>query len=113
ELVERRLMGDRFEYHDQVRSFIATMPLHHDSDELFDELHKLLVGVVGVRSYGVIVLDGTRRTFSLMRSHPDRLAAGSPEFDHSSPVFRLMETAKADYFAFNPEYARLGDSPVE
>lgn len=113
DFVERRLLGDRFEYHDQIRAFIASMPFHHDANELLDGLEKLLIGTMGVRSYDVIVFDDTKRVFSIMRSYPEQQQRELPSFDRDSPVFRLMETTKADYLALNPDHVQGGTSEVE
>ncbi|MEK7678505.1 MAG: histidine kinase N-terminal 7TM domain-containing protein [Verrucomicrobiota bacterium] len=70
--LERRILGDRFEYHDQIQGFVQSMQWYTDSTSLLDGLHDLLVKTIKVRSYQIVVLDEKMRTFSLFRSHPER-----------------------------------------
>ena len=61
--LERRILGDRFEYHDQIQGFVQSMQWYTDSTSLLDGLHDLLVKTIKVRSYQIVVLDEKMRTF--------------------------------------------------
>jgi len=107
---ERRILGDRFEYHDQVRGFISSMQWYNDTNLLLADLHELLANTVGVRSYQIILRDETNHAYSLLRSHPENASAvggsgnGSrqlPELKYDSPIFRFFEASGAEYLALN------------
>lgn len=109
EVLERRLLGDRFEYHVQVRSFIASMQKYTDNDTLLTDLEHLLVHVVGVSSYQILMLDEASRAFSLFRSFPGAASGNPAEIQLDSPIFRLFAKSKVEYIALNTVYV----SPIE
>lgn len=102
ETLERRILGDRFEYQDQVRTFIANMNLHHEIEPLFDDLHKLLIDALRVASYQIILRDQATRSFALARSHPEHLARNLADLKPQSAIFRYFEWGKGEYLPLNP-----------
>lgn len=110
---ERRFLGDRFEYHDQLRGFIATMQWYTDANLLLNDLNDLLVRTVGVRSYQIILRDDTNRAYSLLRCYPEGSVRELPELKTDSPVFRFFETTGVEYLAFNLLYAVPGATDLE
>ncbi|MEA3207719.1 MAG: two-component system, NtrC family, sensor kinase [Chthoniobacter sp.] len=113
EQLERRLLGDRFEYHDQVRSFIESMTWYSDVTMLLNDLHEVLTRSLRLSSYQIILRDETNRGFTLFRSHPEQPARSLPELKAQSPVFQFFEWGKAEYLSVNPEYVRPGESVLE
>ena len=113
EKLERRIMGDRFEYEDQVRSFMENMAWYHDLNSLFNDLHQLFTGVFGLGSYRIILRDETNRVFSLHRAHPEEALRQLPELKPQSPIFRFFELGKSEYIALNPAYLRPAASHLE
>ncbi len=109
EALERRLLGDRFEYHVQVRGFISSMQKYTDHEMLLNDLEHLLVHVIGVASYQILMLDEASRAFSLFRSFPQRPSGDPSEIQIESPIFRLFAKSKAEYIALNTVYV----SPIE
>jgi signal transduction histidine kinase len=101
DVIEKRILGDRFEYHDQVRNFIASMQWYTDSRLLLDDLHALLLNTFGVQAYQIILVDEATRAFSLLRSHPPHDPDDVPPLQRDSSVFRYFRDAKADYFGMN------------
>jgi len=87
--LEQRILGDRFEYYDQIRSFIAAMPLYNDPTALLEDLENLLMKIVSVRSYQIIVLDETKQVFSLYRSCPEMPDQQSSELSGNAAIFPL------------------------
>lgn len=105
ESMERIILGDRLEYHDQIRGFVSTMQWYNDTDLLLSDLHQLLIQTVRVRSYQIILRDETNRAYSLFRSYPsDPIMGQMPELRSDSPVFRFFEVTGAEYLGFHMIY---------
>jgi signal transduction histidine kinase len=113
EALERRILGDRFEYHDTVQNLIRTMRTHPEPKVVMDELRQLLVKTMRVLSYQIILLDETTRGFSLFHSYPARLRTPLPELQFDSPIFQLFQTVRPDYLACKIAYAMPGESELE
>jgi len=113
ESLERRILGDRFEYHDRIRSFIASMQWYSDTDLLLRDLHELLTKTVRVRSYEIILLDEAARIFTVFRSYPNQPENQMAELKGDSPIFRHFQVNKSEYLTFNIAYATPGGSPLE
>jgi signal transduction histidine kinase len=112
ETLERRLMGDHFEYHDKVRVFIERSRWHTDLDELLADLHSLLVNSLAVRGYSLILRDEINRAFTLVRSHPGDAAVELPELGSESPVFQFFSANAGGWLAIGSGY-RQQDDPIE
>ncbi len=110
---ERRIMGDHFESHDQVRNFMENMAWYTDLTALLNDLHELLVRVFRLKAYQIIMRDETTRVFTLFRGHPDQQQRQLPELKIASPVFRFFEWGKAAYLTLNSEYLRPASSSLE
>jgi signal transduction histidine kinase len=108
--LERRIMGDRFEYRDRVRSFVESMIWYDDLDALLDDLHTLLVRTLGIASYKIVLRDDVLHVFTLHRAHPPEDGATLPEIKVNSPIFQYFEWSKSEYLALNAKYARSGES---
>ena len=113
ETVERRVLGDTFEYQDQVRNFIEGMTWYTDTYPLLNDLHELLVKAFKLRSYQIIIRDETTRVFTLFRAHPEQAQRQLPELKLESPVFRFFDWGKAAYLALNSAYLRPAGSSLE
>ncbi|MGA3171728.1 MAG: ATP-binding protein [Chthoniobacteraceae bacterium] len=110
---ERRFLGDRFEYHDQIRAFIPTIQQHGDSDMLLDGLHELLTKVVRVRNYRIILRDEDNRVFAAVRSYSEHEARPLPELNSESPIFRFFERTGAEYIGSKLLHALPGTDEIE
>ena len=106
ETIERRILGDRFEYHDRVRSFIQAMPWQNDLDSLFEELDSLLVRTFRLRSYELILRDQAARAFTRSRSYPERPREQIPELKTPSPVVDFFERRLADFLPLKIAHSR-------
>src|SRR5208282_2612527 len=111
--LEKRILGDRFEYHDQIRSFIGSMQMYTDTTLLLSDLHELLLKTIRVRHYQIILLDDTSRVFSLFRSHPEQPVEPIPDLQNDSAIFRFFQTTKSEYLAFNISYTISGGPQLE
>jgi signal transduction histidine kinase len=111
--LERRIMGDRFEYRDRVRNFIENMIWYHDLDPLLDDLHDILAHTLSIGSYQIILRDEVHRAFTVRRSHPDDAANPLPQLKADSPVFQFFEWSKVEYLAVAAKYVRPGERTIE
>ena len=94
--LERRILGDRFEYHDQIREFIANMQWYTEADVMLDEFNDLLTKTIRIQSYQIILRDESARAFKVLRAYPaDELEM--PELTSNSPIFRFFEVTGAEY----------------
>ncbi len=88
--LERKILGDRLEYRDQVRNFVQAMTWYADFPTLFGELHTLLEKTFRLQSYSVLLRDVTG-SFELYRTHPEDLAHQVPDLEGNSPVARYFD----------------------
>ena len=112
EKLEKRLLGDHFEYQDKVRVFIEQSRWHTELEELLADLHALLVNTLNVRGYSLILRDEINRAFTLVRSHPaDAADAGSelPELGSDSPVFQFFSRTRRAYLPLGAGYRHEND----
>jgi len=110
---ERRILGDRFEYQDQVRNFIANMTWYSELSHLLDDLHGLLTQTFHFSSYQIILRDETTRAFTLFRTHPEEPHRILPELNYQSPVFQYFELDKGEYLTLRPSSFRTGTSQLQ
>ena len=113
ESVERRLLGDRFEYQDKVRSFIDYMPWYADLDLLLTDLHEIFQRSFRLESYQIILRDETNRTFSLFRAFPEEAARPLAEITPQSPVLRYFEWGKGEYLSLQRHRLRVAPGSIE
>ena len=110
---ERRIMGDRFEYQDQMRSFVHGMTWYTDLNSLLDDLHGLFTRTLRLESYRIILRDEESRAFTLIRAHPEEPQRQLPDFKAQSPIFQFFEWGKAEYLSLNAAFLRRGESVLE
>ncbi len=113
ERLERRILGDRFEYHDQIRGFISSMQWYTDTNLLLSDLDDLLVKTVRVGNYRMILLDETSRAYSLFRSYPEEPPHQYPELHNDTPIFQYFDDTKAEILAINLTYGTQRSSRHE
>ncbi len=111
--VERRILGDRFEYQDRVRGFIQNMAWYSDLETMLNDLHDLLTHTFRIASYRIILRDETNRVFTVFRAFPDEPLRQLPDLKVQSPVFQYFEWSKAEYLSVNSKYARPGERLIE
>ncbi len=113
EKLERRILGDRFEYQDKVRGFIQTIPSYAQTDVLLQELHDLLVKTVRLNSYHLLLLNETGREFSLFRTYPISAAGPGASMSLDAPIVHLLRKGDVDYFSCRSDHALLGENALE
>ncbi|KAF0174924.1 MAG: Integral membrane sensor signal transduction histidine kinase [Limisphaerales bacterium] len=117
ESLEQRILsdryGDRFEYHDKVRSFLQEVQFYNNADLLLNDLDALFVKTIRVRNYQIILLDESTHVFTVFRGHPKAAQAQLPELRADSPIFQLFQNTTATYLAFNLAYIMPGETEME
>lgn len=94
-----RLLGDRFEYQDQVRNFIQVLKWYPDLGPLLTDFHTLLAKTFRVESYKMILRDSTGRAFQIIRAHPEPLPTDTYELEANSSLVDLAETERSAYIS--------------
>ena len=112
EKLERKLMGDHFEYQDKIRAFIEDSRWQTELADLLTELHALLVNTLDLRGYQLILRDEQSRAFTLARSHPAGSAPQIPELTNESAIFQFFLATDRTFLPLGADYAH-GDKPVE
>ena len=105
ETLERKLIGDHFEYQDRIRAFIEHSRWHTELDALLADLHVLLVTTLNVRGYSVILQDASNRTFTVVQAHSADVPRQLPELGSDSPVFQVFSVADRKYLPLGPAYS--------
>lgn len=117
ESLEQRILsdryGDRFEYHDKVRSFLQEVQFYNNADLLLNDLDALFVKTIRVRNYQIILLDESTHVFTVFRGHPRVAQAQLPELRADSSIFQLFQNTTATYLAFNLAYIMPGETEME
>jgi signal transduction histidine kinase len=102
--LERKILGDRFEYHARVQSVIETIRSFPEPQSAMQEVNDLLAITIRVRCYQIILLDEATRGFGLFHSYPPRAETSLPDWQIESPVFRYFQRSRAKYLSCNPLY---------
>jgi signal transduction histidine kinase len=101
DLIERRILGDRFEYHDRIRAFIASVQESGNAEQLLDGLDELLVKVVRVSGYQLVMLEDTNRKFTVLQEYPEHTAPYVPKIGTDSPLLNYFRLVGAEKLALN------------
>ncbi|HYR58051.1 MAG TPA: ATP-binding protein [Chthoniobacteraceae bacterium] len=112
ETIERKLLGDTFEYEDQVRRFVESITWYSDVNLLFNDLDDLLTRVFDLASYFLILRDDTNRMFEVTRSHPAHSPVQCPELKPQSPVFQYFEWSQGEYLPLDSNDVYTRRSPL-
>ena len=109
EELERRLLGDHFEYQDKVRAFTESCRWYADLPSLLDGLHHLLANTLRVRAYWLILLEETNRAFTLTRAHPPQPQRQLGDLRSDSPIFRFFLETQAPFLSLNAAHTPTTD----
>ncbi len=101
EKLERRILGDRFEYQDRVRNFVENMAWYNGLPELLNDLHNMLTMTFRLKSYQIVLRDETSRSFNLVRAHPDEVPRPAPDLNFATAAFHYFEWEKAEYLVLS------------
>ncbi|HTJ79441.1 MAG TPA: ATP-binding protein [Rariglobus sp.] len=98
ESLERRILGDRFEYQEQLRGFIESIHVYTDTNRLLDDLEGLLLTTMRASSYHIVILDPHTNQLIMQRGHPANDAL--PDINLGSPVLDLFRKHPQDFLDF-------------
>jgi signal transduction histidine kinase len=112
EVVERRILGDTFEYQDQVRKFIEEMTWYNEMTPLLNDLHDLFTRVFQLESYYIILRDETNLAYELTKSHPPQPVRQCPELKPDSEIFRYFEWNKGEFLPLEADDPSTRNSPA-
>ncbi len=101
DLIERRILGDRFEYHDRIRAFIATAPESGDAEQLLQGLDDLLTKVVRVSGYQLVILEDSSHKFTVLQEYPEHNLPYLPMIGPDSPLLNYFRLTGAEQLALN------------
>lgn len=93
EFIERKILGDRFEYQDQVRNFVDSLPEYREVAPLLDDLETLLGDTVGISRFHLVLFNNTTQEIATTRTWPKNAAQRLPPVTGSHPL--------ANYFTQN------------
>jgi len=99
DLIERRILGDRFEYHDRIRAFIASVQESGDADQMLEGLDELLTKVVKVSGYQLVMIDDTSRKFTVLQEYPEHSNPERTIVAPDSPLLNYFRLTGAEQFA--------------
>jgi signal transduction histidine kinase len=111
--LERKILGDRFEYHARVQSVIETIRSFPDPQLAMQEVNDLLAITVRVRCYQIVLMDEATRGFALFHSYPQRTETSLPDWQIESPVFRYFQRTRVKYLSCNPLYETNRESLLQ
>jgi signal transduction histidine kinase len=105
DLIERRILGDRFEYHDRIRAYIAAVQESGDAESLLGGLDELLTKVVRVAGYQLVMLEDNSRKFTVLQEFPE----------HSVPYVAKIgpDSALLNYFRLTGAEQLVQNLPSE
>jgi len=88
EALERRILGDRFEYQEQIQGFTESLHVYSDVDQLLDDVEKLLGQTMRVSSVRLVVLDPQSNQLTVRRETAN---AGPPmDINLCAPLMELL-----------------------
>ncbi|MFA6960055.1 MAG: ATP-binding protein [Opitutaceae bacterium] len=70
EALERRILGDRFEYQEQIRGFTEAIHLYTETSQLFKDIEGLFIKTMRVESFHLVVLDPQTNQLVVQRENP-------------------------------------------
>jgi signal transduction histidine kinase len=111
--LERKILGDKFEYHARVQNLIQTMRSFPDPEYLLHELEELLAGTMRVRSYQIFLLDDTTRGFKLFHCHPALPDSTMPDIQMDSPVVLYFQQTRSKFLSCNLVYETDNESLLQ
>lgn len=96
ERLEKTILGDYFEYQDQVTLFIKTLPWYTKFDSLFDDLELLFAYTLRVEQFRIILLDETGSGFTFFQAYPPVEQRSVIGVGVDSRLFKLAQESEKD-----------------
>ena len=99
DLLERRILGDRFEYDARIHEFIISVHESGDAEQVLKGLEEILINVVRVSGYQVVMMEEVRREFTVLYEYPKGTTPHVPISGLDSPVLNHFRMSGAEYLA--------------
>ncbi|HSH93130.1 MAG TPA: HAMP domain-containing sensor histidine kinase, partial [Roseimicrobium sp.] len=90
ETLERRILGDRFEYRDRVKSFIDHLPQYRLIPPLLDDLSSLLSQTVKISRVQITLYTPSTREVSVNHTVPESLSSSIHAPNYDGPLLQLV-----------------------
>lgn len=102
ETLERRILGDRFEYRDRVKSFIDHLPQYRLIPPLLNDLTSLLSQTVKISRFQITLYTPSTREVSVHHTSPESLASQVQPPGYDGPLVQLIKgNTEARWFDFS------------
>jgi len=101
DMIERRILGDRFEYQDRMRAFIASVQESVDATQMLLGLDELLRKVVRVSGYQLVMLEDGDRKFHVLQEFGEPGPWHAPVIRLDSPLLNYFRLTGAEQLALN------------
>jgi signal transduction histidine kinase len=112
ETLERRILGDRFEYRDKVNAFIDHLPQYRLITPLLDDLFTLLAQTVKISRFQITLYAPSTREVALCRTFPESLSAAAAPPDYNGLLVQSIQRHPENaWFDFSDIPVPLGEQP--
>lgn len=101
ETLERRILGDRFEYRDKIKSFIENLHNYRLISPLLDDLTALLAETVKIKRFQITFYTPSTKEVSVCRIFPESLAPAVPPPDYNGPLLHLVQEHAGAWLDFS------------
>lgn len=99
EAIERRILGDRFEHHAQLRGFVERIAEYKDAGRLIEDTLQQLTDVMNLTGAHIVLLDPKTQEPKIAAGRPPLPSGFMSNFEVGSPL--------AEYFRGGAEYLDL------
>ena len=114
ESLERRILGDRFEYGDKVESFIDSLHQYRLIAPLLNDVVILLSETVKISRFQITLFAPSVREVSLCHTFPNHLSRAVSPPNYNSPLLQhIQELPKAAWFDFSELPAELREPFID
>jgi signal transduction histidine kinase len=97
ERLERRILGDLFEYQEQVRAFVNTITGYTDATKLIDDTAILLNEAMSFSLVEIVVLDVRTQEIQHLSRQPRSPESWADGLGPDSPVFEFLRVAREPF----------------
>jgi signal transduction histidine kinase len=97
ERLERRILGDLFEYQEQVRAFINTITTYTDATHLIDDTAILLNGAMSFSLVEIVILDVRTQEIQHLSRQPRSPENWADSLGPDSPIFEFFRLARQPF----------------
>jgi signal transduction histidine kinase len=102
ETLERRILGDRFEYRDQIKSFIDHLPQYRLIPPMLDDLTSLLSDTVKISRIQITLYTPSTREVAMHHTAPGTLESTIEAPPYDGPLLQLIrQNTETRWFDFS------------